>query len=82
MSALTFRVEENISNSLLDCFAFVFDGKINLKAHYMVVFATPPNQNVYVCHSACLALLALEDETTQDAHDHIFLLLFVLEVFG
>lgn len=32
--------------------------------------------------SACLALLPLEDETTQGADEHIIFLTFVLEIFG
>lgn len=71
MFALTSRLEENILNFSPDRFALVFGEETTLKAYCVASSAKFPHQNVHGYHSTFLALSPLDDETTQNAYEHI-----------
>lgn len=82
MSKLMTHVESKISLVLPDRFAIEFDEQTTPIAHYVAVFATISMNDKKLFDSACLALSPLENETSQEAHEHVRFLSFVLGLFG
>lgn len=82
LTAIATHNKHNICTTLSDRFVFVFDKQTTPEAHYVAVFATYPLENSVGCHSACLAMSPLENETTHDADKHSRILNFELSVFG
>lgn len=52
------------------------------EAHYVSVFATLTYERVNGFTDICFAMSPLEDETKQEADEHIIFVHFVLSVFG
>lgn len=71
MSALTLRVERNISNYFPDQFALVLYEQTTLEEQYVAVFAHFLHQDSHGYRTACLALSSSGIEIAPDAEEYI-----------
>lgn len=81
MSKLMTHVKRKISHLLPHSFAIIFDEQTTPDAHYVAVIATFPTKDKNRFDSECLTLSLLEDETTQNGHEHVLFLSLILELF-
>lgn len=66
---------------LHDRIAPVFDINSIPDAYYVGIFASFPSFSGHGLELACLALYPMEDETTQNAEEHVAFLFYVLRSF-
>lgn len=85
LAAITIFVKQNNTLALPHHFAIVFDGQTTPETHYPAVFATRPSNNAAGYHTASLAMLPSEDETTYRAEEltisHVLAVLHALTAF-
>lgn len=82
MCKLTTLFESKVSCVLPDRFTSLFNGQTTPRYDYVTVFATFPTNDKKLFDSVCLALLSPGDKSKQDTHEHVQLLLILLEMLG
>lgn len=81
LARLTKRTQNNAAAGFLNRIALVFNWQTTVDVYYAGVTATYLSANCNGFESVCLAMMPMEDETTQTAEQHIEFLSYNPDVF-
>lgn len=82
MNLITQRVEWNIERILPSKISLTFDGQYTKDAHYVGLFVSFPADNLYEYRAVSLTISLLQNESREDADEHIAFIEFEISVYS